>query len=259
MSSIAILTDFGTKDWFVGSMKGVISAINPSATIIDITHEISPGDIQSAAFALAASVSSYPSGTLFLTVVDPGVGTDRAACIFQTDTALYVAPDNGVVSYAISDSQIKQIVRIENRQFLPPVISTTFHGRDIFAPAAAHLSCGTPVERFGKRIVSWTHLSWPSVLTTEDTIECQIMYIDRFGNTITNCENTTVPFPDRSSVLINRQSIAIPLVSCFSDVDKGEPCAYCGSAGYIEIGVNGGNAAHRYDLSVGDCVTVKLS
>ena len=152
---ITLTTDFGTKDWFVGSMKGVILGIQPEVLVVDITHDVSSGDIRGGAFALAASYSFFARGTIHLAVVDPGVGSDRAAIAVQTADYLFIGPDNGVLSWALRQESIKSIRKLENEKLFLRSISHTFHGRDIFAPVAAHLSKGWPSRNWARPSRSW--------------------------------------------------------------------------------------------------------
>src|SRR5215469_2500753 len=158
---ISLTTDFGMRDWFVGTMKGVIFTINPRANIVDITHEIPPGDIRTGAFALMASWRYFPKGTVHVAVVDPGVGSRRQAIAVQTQNGVFIGPDNGVLSWALKGEKIKTIRLLENSKYFLDSISRTFHGRDIFAPVAAHVSRGLPVQRLGTELKDFRRLPWP--------------------------------------------------------------------------------------------------
>src|SRR5436190_23539094 len=158
---VTLLTDFGTADWFVASMKGVLARLAPGTGIIDITHDISPGDMRAGAFALAASYRFFPKGTVHVAVVDPGVGSDRRAIAVRTTNYHFVGPDNGLLSWALKREEIKTVRALENTAYLLHPISHTFHGRDIFAPVAAHLSRGVPIHRFGPARKDLVRLEWP--------------------------------------------------------------------------------------------------
>src|SRR5215468_7695472 len=151
MSILTLTTDFGTRDWFVGAMKGVILKVNPRAVLVDLAHEIEPGDIRRGAFALAASYRFFPRGTIHVVVVDPGVGSARRAVAVQTSDYLFVGPDNGVLSAALRREKILAAHWLQNKKYFLKPVSHTFHGRDVFAPVAAQLSRGVPIDRFGPR------------------------------------------------------------------------------------------------------------
>ena len=182
MQLITLTTDFGAKDWFVGTMKGVVLSINPRARIVDITHEIPPGDVRAGAFALAASYSYFPKGTVHLAVVDPGVGGPRRAIAVQTAKYCFVGPDNGVLSFALARERITSVQRLENADFCLRPISRTFHGRDVFAPVAAHLSRRVPIRRLGPSQPGILRLPWPTPRVGRNRIDGEVVYIDRFGS-----------------------------------------------------------------------------
>jgi S-adenosylmethionine hydrolase len=189
---ITLTTDFGTHDWFVGTMKGVILGIAPRAAIVDLTHEIPAGDIRAGAFALAAGFRFFPKGTVHVAVVDPGVGGARKAIAVQTSNYLFVGPDNGVLSLALAREKIKSVHSLGNANYFLRPISHTFHGRDIFAPVAAHLSRGTPMHKFGPARKDFIRLPWPQPRVRRGCIEGEVVFIDRFGNAITNIENASL-------------------------------------------------------------------
>ena len=192
MQIITLTTDFGTHDWFVGTMKGVILGIAPRAAIVDLTHEIPAGDIRAGAFALAAGFRFFPKGTVHVAVVDPGVGGARKAIAVQTSNYLFVGPDNGVLSLALAREKIKSVHSLGNANYFLRPISHTFHGRDIFAPVAAHLSRGTPMHKFGPARKDFIRLPWPQPRVRRGCIEGEVVFIDRFGNAITNIENASL-------------------------------------------------------------------
>ena len=202
MQIITLTTDFGTQDWFGGTMKGVIFGVAPRATIVDITHEIPAGDIRAGAFALAASCRFFPKGTVHVAVIDPGVGGRRKAIAVQTANYFFVGPDNGVLSFALAREKIKSLHRLENPDcFLQPV-SQTFHGRDIFAPVAAHLGCGTSVGKLGPAQKGFVRLSWPQPRVRRNRIEGEVVFIDRFGNAMTNIKNSSLSRQGRLEVYL---------------------------------------------------------
>ena len=183
---ITLTTDFGTRDVFVGVMKAVMLSINPNTRLIDITHEIAPQDIQSGSFLFNAAHRAFPTGTTHLVVIDPGVGGKRKGVAVQTDDYFMVAPDNGVLTEAITSYANVRSVYLENSSYFLSVISNTFHGRDIFAPVAAYLSLGTPITEFGPATTDLVRVPISQPQITNDCIRGQIRYIDTFGNLITN-------------------------------------------------------------------------
>lgn len=186
MSIINLLTDFGYSDTFVGTIKGVIIKINPQAKIIDLCHNIKPQAITDAAFCLLNSFAYFPKGTIHLAIVDPGVGTKRKAILVETKDYFFIAPDNGLLYPALKQQDIKNIVEITNPKFFLKPLSTTFHGRDIFAPVAAHLSLAIKSQNFGKKITKIKELKLPQPQRQKNELIGKIIYIDHFGNLITN-------------------------------------------------------------------------
>ena len=193
MQLITLTTDFGLTDWFVGTMKGVILGIAPRATIVDITHQIPAGDIRSGAFALLGSYRFFPKGSVHVAVIDPGVGSERKAIVAETDNYFFIGPDNGVLSWTLPKERIKTIRALENEHYFLHLISGTFHGRDIFAPVAAHLASGVPTRKLGPVSKGFMRLPWPEPKRARNRIEGEIVYIDRFGNAITNLTFATRP------------------------------------------------------------------
>jgi len=255
---ITLTTDFGTKDWFVGSMKGVILGIQPEVLVVDITHDVSSGDIRGGAFALAAGYSFFARGTIHLAVVDPGVGSDRAAIAVQTADYLFIGPDNGVLSWALRQESIKSIRKLENEKLFLRSISHTFHGRDIFAPVAAHLSKGVAIEKLGPAQPQLVTFPWPKPQRTRREVAGEVLYIDQFGNAITNIRSEFLDGFDREScrVMLRRKAIA-RLKRYYEEVAPGEAACVASSSGFLEIAVNGGSAARRFKLKVGDAVEVR--
>ena len=259
-SLITLTTDFGTKDWFVGTMKGVMLGICPEASIVDVSHDISHGDIRGGAFALAASYQYFAPGTIHLAVVDPGVGGNRAAILVQTAEYFFVGPDNGVLSWALRQEKIKAIRKLENEKYFLRSISQTFHGRDIFSPVAAHLAKGVPVEKFGPAQKQLVTLLWPKPQRTRKEVTGEILYVDRFGNAITNIRSEFLDGFDRENcqVILRRKAIA-RLKRYYEEVPPGEAACVTSSSGFLEIAINGGSAAERLKLKVGDAVEVRRS
>ena len=188
---ITLTSDFGLKDPYVAEMKGVILTINPKATLIDITHEVEKFNIRMAAFMLASAAPYFPQGTVHLAVVDPGVGTQRRAILMQTKKSFFVGPDNGILILAAQNQGIEHVYQLTNHTFMLPKISSTFHGRDIFAPAAAHLDKGVQPSEFGPEIKDLTKPEFASVKRANSSLIGEVMHIDGFGNIITNINEKT--------------------------------------------------------------------
>jgi len=258
MCIITLTTDFGVSDWFAGTMKGAILNIQPRAQIVDITHSIPAGDVRAGAFALAASYEFFSRKTIHVAIVDPGVGGKRRALVVQTADYLFVGPDNGVLSFALAGERIKSIHQLTNARFFLTPISGTFHGRDVFAPVAAHLSKGRSPHLLGPKLSDLVRLPWPKPQRDGSGIRGEIVYIDRFGNAITGIKREHFPeFADvRCDVFVRRKRLC-PLVAFYQAVRPGKPAAVFGSSGFLEIAVNGGSAAECHKLAVGDAITVR--
>ena len=265
---ITLTTDFSTSDAYVGVMKGVILGINPSVQIVDITHAVPPQDIHEAAFLIHSVPRYFPKGTIHTVVVDPGVGSDRRAIICQTDGAFFVCPDNGILSYLLQgteneEAQSGNVVAIQNRDYFLPEVSQTFHGRDIFAPVAAHLSLGVPLADFGPSVQYLVRLPIPTPQVSKDTIIGQIVKIDAFGNAVTNISEGVLnhwqngPISEVSVYEIRIGDVQLKRLNrAYAESDIGEPLAIIGSFGLLEIAVNGGDAAERLGLKREDSVIV---
>lgn len=258
MHLITLTTDFGTRDGFAGTMKGVVIGINPSATVVDLTHEIPPGDIRAGAFVLMAACRYFPKGAVHVAVVDPGVGSRRRAIAVQTANGWFVGPDNGLLSWALARERIRTIRQLENaRYFLEPV-SRTFHGRDVFAPVAAHLSRGVAAARLGRGLKDFLRLPWPEPARRGQEIRGAIVYVDHFGNAITNIDAALLPVDEKAACEVaGKRKLRCGLAAFYGAVPVGRPVALMGSSGFLEIAVNGRSAARRYGLKTGDAVMVR--
>lgn len=256
MRIITLTTDFGARDWFAGTLHGVILRINPRAHIVNLTHEIPAGDIRAGAFALAAACRCFPKGTLHVAVVDPGVGGERPAIAIRTERYSFVGPDNGVLSWALAREKIRAVVRLENdRYFLRPV-SATFHGRDVFAPVAAHLSRGVVLDKLGPRQKDFLLLPWPEARAKGNRIEGEVIYVDHFGNAITNIANANLAARTSYEVFAGRKRLC-PVESFYQSAPPGRAVAVRGSSGFLEISVNGGSAARELKLVRGSRLTIR--
>ena len=254
---ITLTTDFGTDDWFVGSMKGVILGINPQATVVDITHEIPGGDIRAAAFALLACYRCFPRDTIHVAVVDPGVGSSRAAIAVRTQNYMFVGPDDGILSLALAQEQVLEIRRLDHSQYFHKPVSHTFHGRDVFAPVAAHLTLGVPLKDFGAELTKYVQVAWPQVSVCDGVVHGEVVYIDHFGNAITNIAPADLTKLTRHAPTVFLRSEEVcPVKNYYQEVASGEAVAAMGSSGFLEIAVNGGHAARALGLRLGEPVEV---
>jgi S-adenosylmethionine hydrolase len=251
MAVITLLTDYGTSDPYVGELKGVLLSLAPSSTLVDITHSLTPGDLRAAAYVLGRTWSRFPMGTVHLVVVDPGVGTPRGALALSTRGHAFVGPDNGVFSDILRGSEVEAVDLP-----VPELAAHTFHGRDIFAPAAAALARGEPVGSLGSRYSRLpVRLSGIHPHYEGKAVLGEVIHIDRFGNLITNLTPDLVP----SYAVVEAEGLAIgPLRQTFGDVPAGGLVAYLGSGGTVEIAVRDGSAARRLGLGVGGRVRARL-
>lgn len=249
---IALITDFGTRDYFAGAMKGVILTINPNAGIIDITHDIAPQNIDEAAYVLRSCYRDFPEGTIFVAVVDPGVGSERRAILAVSDGRYFIAPDNGLLCFVLDkNSRVYELT--ESRFFRTPV-SDTFHGRDIFAPVAAHLSLGVSANAFGNEISDPVGREESAPRVFEDGLEGEVIHIDRFGNLITNIDAGKLP--EMFTLEINGVTIERK-VDFYAEAREGEAFAIVGSAGYLEISVRDGSAKEALSIGVGQAIVIR--
>lgn len=256
---IALVTDFGTRDPYVGAMKGVMLGLCPDATIVDLTHDVAPHDVRGGARTLAACVPFYPDGTIFLAVVDPGVGSTRKAIAADTGTHRFVGPDNGVLSAAFDLHPPKTIVELTDRRFQRPTVSRTFEGRDRFAPAAAHLARGVAVAALGRAARGWERLDWPVPVVTREAIDGVVDDVDRFGNLVSNIPRSVVEaLAAEGAIDIVLGGQGIPrLVATYAEAAPGSPCALFGSTDRLEIAVHGSSAAAHFAAGPGTAVAVR--
>jgi len=257
-SIVALLTDFGTDDSYVAEMKGVMLSANPDLHLVDITHSISPGDIRHAAYLLWRSHSWFPEGTIFLSVVDPGVGSDRKMLLLQANGRIFVAPDNGLLTLVAGDHEYRAW-EITGSTSISGRVSETFHGRDIMAPLCARISLSeVEPDNVGPCLQQLVKFEIAGLTIGESSIEGEIISIDRFGNAITNIPTErAAELTERAKtrVLVEGKSIG-PIHGTFAEVIEGEPVAYFGSAGLVEIAINGGDFAREYVAKRGSRVRV---
>ncbi|HET6201349.1 MAG TPA: SAM-dependent chlorinase/fluorinase [Planctomycetota bacterium] len=256
---VTLTTDFGSRDAFVGVMKGVILGIAPDARIVDLSHEIAPQSTREAAFLLRASWSYFPAGTVHVVVVDPGVGSDRAILAARRAGHLFLAPDNGVLT-AVLDGQEVEVRKLQAARFALPKVCATFHGRDVFAPAAAHLARGFPFEEVGPLLPGWRRLPLPKAERSADgTIRGEVVLVDRFGNLVTNVEADALASlgpPSSIEVEVGGERIR-GLVPSYRYGERGRPSALVCSFDTLEVAVPMGSAAAVLGLGVGAGVLVR--
>jgi hypothetical protein len=239
-SRITLLTDFGTRDGYVAAMHGVIAAMAPGVLVEDASHDVPPGDVAAAGWALGNYWRHYPAGTVHVVVVDPGVGSPRRALAAEVDGRLLVAPDNGVLTRVLVDGGGGRLVQIVERGFMNDVISATFHGRDVFAPVAAHLAMGVGLDRLGPSVDDPVRLALLVPERSGDTVRGRVVHVDRFGNLITNVPAGWI-MPGARVRFAAADLGEVRLT--YSEVPTGRAVALIGSSGYLEISVRDGDAA----------------
>jgi len=273
---IALLTDFGTTDTYVGVMKGVMLDINPDLQFVDLTHAIQPQNIRQAAFTLLNSYRYFPPRTIFLVVVDPGVGSTRKPIVVRAGHWLFVAPDNGVLSYALREIGYPVVASLDNQTYRLKATSNTFHGRDIFAPAAAHLALDISFDQLGHDVSQPVMLPEPKLAVASGVISGEVLHIDHFGNVVTSVGLLNWDSPDQLTLnprFGSREafsfsaSSALPSVSAqslssihrtYAEVPPREPLALVGSSGHLEFSINQGNFAAQFVVHIGDPVEIQL-
>lgn len=261
---IGLITDFGTKgQHYVSSMKGVILNINPEVNIVDISHSITPFSIIEASYIINTTYKYYPEGTIFIVVVDPGVGSSREILAIKTVNNYYfICPNNGIFLGAFESNDISECIEIKNKEYFIKPISKTFHGRDIMAPIAANITKGIPLNNFGSNFDLSELISYPFELKkiSDNEVRCTIQYIDDFGNIITNLKVNSFSLKDGDSLKLKLDQIEISgkFVEFFEKVIKNSVLFLVGSSGFLEISKNQGNAASDFGVSVGDIIKVIL-
>lgn len=259
---ITLTTDFGLKDPYVAEMKAVILNISPNTKIVDITRQIEKFNIRMGAYVLAAASSYFPKGTIHVVVVDPGVGTRRKDILIQTKKGYFIGPDNGVLALAAENQGIEHVYKITNPKLMLPEIFNTFHGRDIFAPAAAHLAKGTAPSEFGPEIHKIVTPKFAKITKRKGTLIGEIIHIDGFGNIVTNFsekELESMGIKGMVNIKLKNTRLKLKLCRAYAEVEAQKPLAIIGSHNFLEISVNQGNAADTFKTKVGDKVTLYRS
>ena len=257
---VALLTDFGTRDHYAGVMKGVVLGICPDVTIVDISHDLPPHDVAFAARELAATAKFFPAGTIFLVVVDPGVGTARRGLAAEAGDRKFIAPDNGVLTCIFQETPPKRVVELSERRYARPTVSRTFEGRDRFAPAAGFLAKGIQLDAFGRPVHDYHVLSLPAPELNGTVLRGLVTRIDRFGNVVTNldrksCERVA---GTHAGVQLSVGGRSVDrIVSTYADLGSGEVGALFGSSDHLEFSIASSSAAERLGVNVGDPVELK--
>jgi S-adenosylmethionine hydrolase len=261
---VALLSDFGTQDHYVGAMKGAVLSVCPDAQLVDVVHDLAPHDVEAGSFVLAASVEAFPAGTVFLAVVDPGVGTVRRALAVEKDGRRFVAPDNGLLTHVLAGPGEPRVFAITNAGLFRYHVSPTFHGRDIFGPVAGHLARGMAIEEVGPAAADPVLLPvTPMRVRGDDEWEGEIIHVDRFGNLTTNVLEADLRQilsrfgGDPTEVVVVVEGAVLPLVATYGDVSEGEPCALVGSSHRLEIAIHGGNASRLLGAARGASVRIR--
>lgn len=253
---VALLTDYGLQDPYAGILKGAILSANPSARLVDLTHEIPPQDIREGSRVLAASRAFFPGGTVFVCVVDPGVGTARAILAVETERHFFIAPDNGLLGFLTLDGGVRRRVRVTRSEYFLKPVSNTFHGRDILAPVAGLISRGASLSRFGPAAET---IAQPEDRRPRHTVggglQGEVVSIDRFGNLITNIPGEMVAAGRGIRITVGRRVLRT-LSRSYADAPKGGLLALVGSTGHLEISVNQGSAQSAARIRRGDRVLV---
>jgi S-adenosylmethionine hydrolase len=253
---ITLTSDFGTRSPFVAAMKGVLLSVNPGARLLDLGHDIPPFDVRHAAFFLADALPYFPPGTLHVVVVDPGVGGTRDILLVTVAGQRLLVPDNGC--WTLVGERLGEplhVIRVLEPRFWRPVVSRTFHGRDIFAPVAAHLSLGVDPHELGPVTTEWQQLPWPSPQRESEQIQGEVIFVDHFGNLITNVPAKLLP--EKPYRIVVNQTAVSRIVSTYSDAEPGERVALISSNGLLEIAEVQGHAARRLAASVGSSILIE--
>jgi S-adenosylmethionine hydrolase len=258
---VTLTTDFGLRDPYVAEMKAAILSLCPNAVIVDITHEIEKFSIRMGAYVLASAAPYFPKGTIHVAVVDPGVGTRRRSILIQTQRGFFVGPDNGLLILAAEHQGTTSVHEITNTRLMLPQVSSTFHGRDIFAPAAAHLANQVHSAEFGPEIHDVTKPEFAKVTLTKGTLVGEVLHVDNFGNIITNLSKKEIAHihaKDAIAIELPNYKLKLKLCKAYGEAKPQEPLALIGSHNYLEIAMNQGNAATEFKTKPGDRIKISL-
>lgn len=259
MPVIALLSDFGSQDHYAGTMKGVMLGICPDATLTDVTHGVPAHDVLAGALQLAASYRYFPAGTIFLAVVDPGVGSARRGIAAEAGDYRFVAPDNGLLTAVFQDTPPRRVVELSERRYARPTVSRTFEGRDRFAPAAAWLAKGIQLPALGRATQDWVRLDIPIIEEEAAALRGEVLVVDHFGNAVTNIDRLAYQkFAASGAVDIRVGGVQIPrLVDTYAEIGEGDVCALFGSSDHLELASASASAADRLGAGRGTAVEVR--
>jgi len=258
---VTLITDFGTKDPYAGITKGMINEANKEVRIIDITHDIQAHDVLSAAFTLVRAYEYFPAGTVHVAIVDPEVGSKQRNIAVQTDQYMFVGPDNGIFSMVYEKEKNKEIREINNPTYFYKRVSSTFHGRDIYAPCAGHLSAGRDFTEIGQIVTNHKRIVYPEVIQDGNILKGEIVSIDSFGNLISNVPvHKFKSFAGKRKIGVSFATVRFnKIMDHYSEVSKGTPLVLFGSSGHLEISMNEGSASDYFMTSVGSTITIRRS
>ena len=261
---VALLSDFGNRDHYVGAVKGAILSVCPDASVVDILHEIPAHDVVAGAFALAAAYRDFPRGTVFVAVVDPGVGSERRGLALEAGGYRFVGPDNGIFSHVLSEDPDVRIHQLTNAGLFRPEVSSTFHARDIFGPVAGHLACGMRLDEVGPPVQDPIRLPIEPVQQLgPGEWEGKVLHVDHFGNLTTNLHKDELARilkdvgGDEGDIVIVVEGAVLPMARAYADVPEGEACALLGSSGRLEVAVHRGSAARILGAGKGAPVRIR--
>jgi len=261
---VTLLTDFGLRDPYVAQMRAVILSVCPRAVIVDISHDVEKFNVRMGAFILASAAPYFPSGSIHVAVVDPGVGTKRLPIVVETKNFFFVGPDNGLLVLAAQSNGIKHVYQITNQHYMRSTISYTFHGRDIFAPVAGHLANGVSLKKMGSKFLDYVIPAFSKPLIKNGKIVGEITYIDCFGNIVTNIpvsllEQLHISPGMLLQLSIQRKKFVIRLCRAYGEVQVGEPLGIIGSHNFLELSMNQGNAAKVFRVLPSDSIGLSLA
>ncbi len=261
---IALLTDFGDRDHYAGALRGAVLSACPEATVVDLVHGVPPHDIVAGAFSLAAAYAFFPKGTVFVAVVDPGVGSGRRGLAFAAGGYFFVGPDNGVFSLVLEREAPAGLYELANRELFRPTVSPTFHGRDVFGPVAGALARGVALSAVGPALENPVRLRIEPVRAIDGREwQASVLHVDRFGNLVTTLSSRELDrildavAADPAELVVVVEGETMPLTQTYADVAEGEACAVLGSSGYVEVAVNGGSASRVLGASRGAPVRIR--
>ena len=262
MRIVTLLSDFGSRDQYVSEMKATILSLCPSTTVVDISHEIEKFNIRMGAFVLASASTYFPDGTIHVAVVDPGVGGQRRNLLIETQRAVYLGPDNGILLPAALRDGIKETYSIENPQFMRSFVSSTFHGRDVFAYTAGKIACGAYVSQVGPKVSDPVSVTFAEAAASRNAINCEVLAVDSFGNIVTTASEKDlrgigIDVGDRIVMQMKGRAYHLSLARTYSDTGEGKPILLGGSHGFLEVAINRANAARRFHVRPGDRLTFR--